>query len=274
MSKLCRNDPCFCGSGKKYKKCCLNAESKSANTSLAQRPVLLKTLTDEFFQPMRLYYTVYDVEQLKARFRKLKCIGSDDDTFKECVLFYKEEAAKIPLRVPPHRVPKEMQPLVIATLYMEDAETLLVDVRSIERAARIMEFLDRNVSRKVMKVTHAAIYNRIISAQDRNSVRDVEYDEIFHPSNITIVDPKKSQEEIESIRAQYEDEEEAKEAIWKRGEENAKKPFPLVEKIPVHYYEEGVNSFEFVCQFRQVIAVEHFLGKKDYSLHDLMQELA
>ncbi|HQS84070.1 MAG TPA: SEC-C metal-binding domain-containing protein [Alphaproteobacteria bacterium] len=23
-NKLGRNDPCFCGSGKKYKKCCLN----------------------------------------------------------------------------------------------------------------------------------------------------------------------------------------------------------------------------------------------------------
>jgi hypothetical protein len=29
MSKISRNDPCPCGSGKKYKKCCLNREDQA-----------------------------------------------------------------------------------------------------------------------------------------------------------------------------------------------------------------------------------------------------
>ena len=31
MSKIGRNDPCPCGSGKKYKKCCLNKEKTTTS---------------------------------------------------------------------------------------------------------------------------------------------------------------------------------------------------------------------------------------------------
>lgn len=30
--KIGRNEPCYCGSGKKYKKCCLNKENNNNNS--------------------------------------------------------------------------------------------------------------------------------------------------------------------------------------------------------------------------------------------------
>jgi len=49
MKKISRNDPCSCGSGKKYKKCCLNKSANEGNfvyTDLDQLsnkvPVLIK----------------------------------------------------------------------------------------------------------------------------------------------------------------------------------------------------------------------------------------
>lgn len=56
MSKIGRNDPCHCGSGKKYKKCCLAKTSsvsdltwlKMRQTEGALIPVLLKYVVDRF----------------------------------------------------------------------------------------------------------------------------------------------------------------------------------------------------------------------------------
>ena len=41
-TKIGRNDPCICGSGRKYKKCCLNKYRDARLDELIQRPVALK----------------------------------------------------------------------------------------------------------------------------------------------------------------------------------------------------------------------------------------
>jgi hypothetical protein len=48
MTKMGRNDLCFCGSGKKFKKCCENKKAKQAITN----PTILTTpnKTSSFFQ--------------------------------------------------------------------------------------------------------------------------------------------------------------------------------------------------------------------------------
>lgn len=38
MAKIGRNDPCACGSGKKYKKCCMEADEAAARAARPARP--------------------------------------------------------------------------------------------------------------------------------------------------------------------------------------------------------------------------------------------
>lgn len=71
---------------KKFKKCCLSrdiiipvGENKRKNKD---KPIIIKTLTDELYQPMRLGYIVHNKEQLISCFKSLKCLvyteGLDD----------------------------------------------------------------------------------------------------------------------------------------------------------------------------------------------------
>jgi hypothetical protein len=60
---------------------------------------------------------------------------------------------------------------------------------------------------------------------------------------------------------------------YKNKHEKSKKPLPEVEKAPIYYYEEGIGFFETACRFRQMIAMQHYLGREDYSFYDLVQEL-
>src|SRR3990167_4886304 len=106
MAKLARNEPCSCGSGKKYKKCCLDRGILLHGKASTKRSefVLVKTLTDEFFQPMRLYYTIHDLNRLKENLFKLKCIDYND-RLDDWTLRYEAEAAGMGFKIPRNKVP-------------------------------------------------------------------------------------------------------------------------------------------------------------------------
>jgi hypothetical protein len=66
MSKLGRNEPCHCGSGKKFKKCCLNKNKislENKKTFTASIPQPPKT---ETYIPKPFNYEVPDLEELKG----------------------------------------------------------------------------------------------------------------------------------------------------------------------------------------------------------------
>lgn len=276
VSKIGRNDYCPCGSQKKFKKCCLSRGIivPAKNTSInPPEKMLVKTLTDEFFQPIRLYYIVHNKDKLEACFRCLRCMKYEEE-LDNWIIQYSDETAQIGLNVPPKKVPKEAQPLVIATIYIENETTMLIDVRSIERAKKLVEFIDTHVSREIVEITHAAIYNQLITVSESNheSVMDVNYDDIFDQKNITVIDPAKTLHESKEISAQYDTPKEKLQAIIQKTEDDSKKPLPKVEKFPIHFYEDGIEAFAGSCQMRQMIAMKHYLGNENYSFYDLMQE--
>lgn len=277
MSKNGRNDSCLCGSGRKYKKCCLSRDviipQKPVGTHKPEK-ILVKTLTDELFQPMRLYYIVHNRDQLEARFRNLKCFEYNKN-LNDWTVEYSNESANIGLKVKPEHVPKAAQPLIIATIYIENDTTMLVDVRSIERASKLIEFLDSHIPKALAEITHAAIYNRLITVSgDRaeEGISDIDFDDIFNQKNVFVVDPEKAFRDAEQIAEKYDDKDARLRAMIRKTEEEAKKPLPMVEKFPAHYYEDGIKSFSMSCQMRQVIAMKHYYGDVNYSFYDLTRE--
>jgi hypothetical protein len=187
-------------------------------------------------------------------------------------ILYTKEATRIELQVLPEQVPTQARPLVIATIYIENNANMLIDIRSIERATQIIEFINSYIPNTVTEITHAAIYNELITVthQQPESARDIDYDDIFNEKRMTIIDPNKAAQEMEAISAQYDDKQEALKVLIKNSEEKSKKPLPKVEKFPVHYYEEGISQFEWLCKMRQMIAMQHFLGHKNFFFHDLI----
>ncbi len=166
------------------------------------------------FQPMRLYYSIFNIDQLKKCLQQFRCIHHDSQ-LDDWTLWYEAEAANIGLKIPPSKVPAKAQPLIIATIYLENGE-MLVDVRSIERAARIIEFIDKHISRDVIKITHAAIYNKLITAPSDHPelARDIDYDDIFNERRIVTIDPEKHIADMKSVASQYQNKHEAKEVIF------------------------------------------------------------
>ncbi len=49
---------------------------------------------------------------------------------------------------------------------------------------------------------------------------------------------------------------------------------PEVEKLPVHYYAEGIRSFETTLRLRQIVAFEHWRGNTACTLGEVIQNVS
>ena len=276
MSTVSRNALCPCGSGKKYKRCCLDKKrmSSSSHVAIPEKNCLLQTLTQEWVQPMRLYYSVHKNNRLLSELSRLRCLDAVDYSRFTWKMRYADEAAHMALQVPVKNL-SDQSTLVIATLTVKDPHTLLIDVRSIERATQLIEFIDAHISRNIIQITHAAIYNKIMKAKpsELEQVQKVDFDKLFDEKYLVLIDHEKTKAEFESLATRYKDKTERLAALFQKLDEDAKAPLPELEKMPVHYYEDGIDSFNLTCRIRQMIALEHAGGNHSFSLYDATQRL-
>jgi len=77
MSKMGRNDPCLCGSGQKFKKCCGRDQAGSLKTKTLLRETILKVVDEQ----MR----ALDPPQTKATYDRLIEEGCCDEEARELI---------------------------------------------------------------------------------------------------------------------------------------------------------------------------------------------
>jgi hypothetical protein len=57
-------------------------------------------------------------------------------------------------------------------------------------------------------------------------------------------------------------------------EQQSHERLPEVEKLPVHYYAEGIRSFETTLRLRQIVAFEHWRGNAACTLGEVIQKVS
>ncbi|SJM94675.1 hypothetical protein CRENPOLYSF2_420007 [Crenothrix polyspora] len=130
--KLNRNEVCHCGSGKKYKKCCLITDEQSlasqeigkpSQNSLKQDAInkgaIMATLTGEYAQPVRLCYKLHDKQALHRKiFTNLKCM-SYESLNNRWVWLFDHEAKKLVFEKKYQDIPKHLHPIVIGSFFSD-----------------------------------------------------------------------------------------------------------------------------------------------------------
>ena len=283
--KAGRNDPCPCGSGVKYKKCCLTedqpvislfsdnrrlGEDRDGNEDHKQEPIVMTT-TEEPLMPIRLYYDVFDKKGLLKELRKLDCVSfapEEEDLFS---INYEKEAQNIPLSVPYNQVPKEFYPVLLAFGYFVDDSHLQLDLRSFDRAVGIIEFIDEWIDRSLAKITHVASYNQILAGDKFKDLSILDLAELFEEDNMVIHDPEATMDTLEEALDQEEDQEEKRKIAVRYLEKTSQQNFPLVEKYPIYYYEEGIHSVKVALMLRSIVAMEHRRGNTSLKPIDVLQ---
>lgn len=288
--KIGRNERCFCGSGKKYKNCCLNKTSANSSSSSSassetnklfgegfkdkregKKEALIMTKTDEIYQPVRLHYKVFDKDKIGKELSKLKCIEFDDEK-KELIWLYDYEAKNIKLNKRYSAIPMEYRPIIIGRLRFREESYLIVDVKSNERAVEAIEFFDKYISRDVAKVEYVDIVNRLFGGSEGVAES---FDIYFDIEDIKLpMDPDELIERLKPLMSQTEDVKEREKIFNWYMKEQFNKPYSGAERLPVLFYEEGISSLKTSLRMRQIVATKHWFGDKNYTFYDLTIELA
>ena len=95
------------------------------------------------------------------------------------------------------------------------------------------------------------------------------FDRQPRPRNVMEV----SEEKIAEIMSQNVSMEKKRELFMRWQHEESKKPMAKIERLPVHFYEEGINQLENGLKMREVIAMQLWNGNSDYNFHKLIQEI-
>jgi hypothetical protein len=222
---------------------------------------LVMTMTGEIFQPIRLYYRVPDAKKLRQAFDKLRCM-SFEPVAKRWTWLFDSEAKSMKFKNSYSSIPGEKRPLVLGAFHTETAKhEIPLDVGSIERAVKAIEFFNERIGRATAELRYIAIYNKLFSDAD------------LHPGNnfSTLF----AEVETEEIDARCEAEAMRTIGAMKSGASLHDLPHhgQLVEAFPANYYDDGIELLNMSLQMRQIVAVKHWHGDMSYSIGDLIASM-
>ena len=209
--------------------------------------VLQASLTGGVVQPVRLYYATSAEARLADTLAQLQCIEYEANT-KSWIWLYEAEARNLRFDKPYSSIPKKKRPIVIGRLSLSVDNGLHIDLRTIHRATKAIEFFDKHIPRTIARLTHLAIVNRLFEASESASSQ---LDHLFQ--DVTETDP-------DALLSAYTPGVPLDISV----KERAQKPLPAVEKLPVWYYEEGIKTIETTLMIRQMIAIQRWNGNTEY----------
>lgn len=229
----------------------------------------VKTITGEFIQPVRVYYNLFNKNNVQKLFKRMRCMKFDANR-NRWVWLYDGEAKKIKFQVSYRAIPRRARPIVLGSIFTKVDSQMHIDVRSIERATEAIEFFDNRIERTDAKVTDIAIRNSIISENMENPTN---FDGIFDDKKIVHKNPEEYLEELENEILAITDKNEMMKALMIKIDKESKKSFPKVERMPTHFYEDGIVQLKLALQTRQNVAIEHWQGNESYSLSDVLKKM-
>ena len=231
---------------------------------------LLMTMTGEIHQPVRLYYQVFDQAAVLHAFAKLRCLDEDQDNHR-WVWLYHGEAKKLKFHTSYAGIPRKMRPIVLGAFRFPSVQDMTLDVRSCERATHAVVFFDRYLARSIARVTHAALVNRLFPATAEGLPA---LEGLFTPDTITEIDGEKMLLRVAESLQTIPDPSQRLDMAFALMEQQAQEPLPDVEKFPVHFYADGITSFENALRLRQIVAFEHWQGHTDSTLGDIIRKVS
>ena len=267
--KLNRNDSCHCGSGKKYKKCCLpndeqqSKEIKSVSKlkqtlpkkNILKQDAIMATLTGEYVQPVRLCYDLYDKQAIHSKvFNDLKCMSYDSSN-NRWVWLFDDEAKNLTFEKRYQDIPKNIRPIVLGSFFTDNDNEMYIDVKSHDRALHAIEFFDGYIPRDVAQITEAIVLNRLLTQKEMELLDD--FNNFF--KDVPIVDKAK---EFEDMMTNANSRNEKLNFLESLFEKDKNEIIPDVERVRIHYYEDGIDTFRFSLRIKRIVAMIKFEGKE------------
>src|SRR6266699_3699872 len=223
------------------------------------------TTTGELLQLIRLHYAVEDSEKLRARFASLRCLEYDTSQTR-WVWLYTEEARTLPFK--DRRAGKNV---VLGEFVFKGPQETVLNLRSFERATNALVFFDHHIPRTVARVTAMTVSNRLLSTAEAASLGSL--DQYFDHAEVVVTDPASLLHDVEELVARTPNLHERFALLDQYLTARAHAPVSALERLPVHYYEDGIRAVEALLSIRQVRALHHWQGNARYTYQDMIRDM-
>ena len=227
---------------------------------MQQKPVLTMTLTGEVYLPVRLIYQVRNMEKLQQQFAKLSCMTFDEEK-ERWVWLYQDEAKALKFAKSYAALPKETRPIVLGSFYQHDGLEIHLDVGSCARASAAVVFFNKHIRRSVLEVTHCAIYCRILEQGEHPGPN---FDSLFSTVNTADIEAKLATKVAKLMVLMQS-------GLFPGAIQDT--DFELVESFPVHFYEDGIDTFKTTLIMRETVALKRWQGDKTFNMGKLIHQI-
>ncbi len=239
------------------------------------KKTLVTTSTGEPYQPARIYYQVFNRKTVIGALNKLRCI-SYDRKHNLWEWGYEFESQKLRFEKSYHNIPKERRPILIGRFHFKSDDRLVLDVRSLDRITKALEFFDKRINRRAAIATHIAIVNKLFALEELpNRELYSDHDILFEREEVKLRAQQEAEElqKIQAKLANVEDEETKMSVLNEYLEKVAHEELPEIEELPVHYddEQEGFLQLAMTLAFRCRVAKEHWDGNKKFKLIDAIE---
>lgn len=218
----------------------------------------LWTYTGDPFQLARIHYEVHDRAEVKKVFLKLRCMEYDPGQ-KRWVWLFQAEAKKLKLPKKYSEIPKEKRPIVLGSFFSLTEESMYMNTNSFERVTKAIVFFDQYLGRSIARAREIEILNKLFPPFGQPP----KHADFFDNQDVHKHSPEDLLSKIKGNRR----------SIFKIIKEAVMKPLPEIERIPIHFYEDGIDPLETILKMNTTITHQHWLGNKNYSAFDFVRDM-
>ena len=147
---------------------------------------------------------------------------------------------------------------------------MILDLNSFDRAIKAVVFFDKYLPRKAAKVKDISILNKF---HDGSKGFVPKHQDFFDKGLEAVIDPDGLIEDLSRATSTIEDPIEKANAAYPLMMEGFQKSISEVERMPIHFYEDGISSLKGRLSLREIIAMQHWQGNSDYSLNNVFEQI-
>jgi tetratricopeptide (TPR) repeat protein len=160
---------------------------------------------------------------------------------------------------------------VLGEFVRKGPEEVVLNLRSFERAIHAIPFFDTHIPRTVAHVTAMTVSNRLLSVAEATALGSL--DHYFDTAEVVVKDPESFLQTLHDRASRTPDAHERFALVEHAMAEYAQAPVPAMERLPLHYYEDGLRSVEALLSLRKVLALHRWHGNAEYTLHDVLRDV-
>jgi hypothetical protein len=147
---------------------------------------------------------------------------------------------------------------------------MVLDLNSFDRAIKAVVFFDKYLPRRVAKVTDITVLNKLHDALEGFFSKHQDY---FDKGLEEAIDSDGLINDLKRATTSIENPMEKANVAYSLLMDRLQKPISEVERMPIHFYEDGISSLKGRLSLRETIAIQHWRGNSKYSFNDVFEQV-